>query len=166
MRRRRRTTQSRRCSGRCVLRVHRPRRSDRRHRQRRPEPQAARIMLHERLRIGVKQRSPDPRENDRIARLRDREGDVVEGLAWPDRDGEWRGWLGGCRGLACADCPNRCGSAQDNDCQCAANRKRRARLTRKRRNSGHRWLYRRTDARLGFAFGKMQKSSQKCKSVA
>ena len=134
----------------------RPRRIERRHRQRRTDLQPAWIALHERLRIRVEQRAARARQHARIARLRGRLGKIVEGLARLDRHGERRGRAGfGRRGVACR--PGRGGRAECEGRQRATHGARQARLTRKHGNSGHRWLYRHAGARLGFAFGSVKK---------
>ncbi|WP_235510252.1 hypothetical protein [Burkholderia sp. lig30] len=65
----------------------RARRIEWRHGQRRAQPEAARITLHERLLVRIEQRASRVGKHRRIARLRDRGGDVVERLARLNRNG-------------------------------------------------------------------------------
>ncbi len=131
---------------------------ERGHRQRRADFQAARVALHERLRIGVEQRTASAREHARIVRLRGRFRDVVQRLARLDRHGKRSSGAGsGRRQFAGADCPCRCGCAECQDRQRATHGARQTGLTRKQGNSGHRWLYRRAQARLGFTVGSVNK---------
>ncbi|WP_239692391.1 hypothetical protein [Burkholderia pseudomallei] len=121
----------------------------------RTDLQAARIALHERLRVRVEERAARAGQHAGIVRLRDGHGNVVERLARPHGDRERRGLLGGrgARRIRSRIGGARAGQREHGE-RDGAPRARQAIKDRRRRKESRRHRHgRRGMTRPGFAFG-------------